>query len=140
MSIVIRGHVRVWKDGKLILEGRNRVVDAGLQLVAQIFSATAQPRVKAMAFGTNPAAPTGTQTKLSGTERGRRRVSVLQSSAQITYTATIVGVTQTLKEFGLFNATAATSGAMLARWPSSEIPMASNSSLRVAWSIQFGTG
>lgn len=140
MSIIVKGHVRVERDGVVIYEARNRVVDAGLALIATVFTATGVPtRIKAIAFGTNTQTPTATQVKLSGVEAGRRAVVTSHNGPLIRYDATITGVNKTLREFGLFNSTGATGGTMLARWLSTPIVMTTGASLSVSWAIQFGT-
>ena len=140
MNTVIKlaGYVWVRKNGVLVREGSNLIVDTGLSLLADIIE-TNNTRPSHMAIGTATAAATAAQTDLQGTEEERVALTAAQTGNVLTYSASfgagIVG-TPSIAEYGIFND--ATSGTMLCRFTGAAVSIDSSDTLDVTWSITIG--
>lgn len=133
--LVVRGQVKVRKNGEVVYAGENLIVTAGLNLLASIIGASGT-KPSHMAIGASGTATASAQTALQGTEHERVSITTSVVDNSVTYSATLgSGITGSvsIKEFGIFNA--ASAGTMLARFVILELTADSSDSLDVDWSI-----
>lgn len=136
--VLVRGHVRVKKNNKVVYEGRNLVVNAGLTLIASLLCGSGNIPSH-MAVGDSGNDPTGPQTDLVGTEIARVASAGVAAQNTVSYHADFTGEnagTESVREFGIFND--ATSGVMLCRFICPEITWAVTDTLMVDWTIDIG--
>jgi hypothetical protein len=137
-SPAVLGHLHIdhIREGSVIatIETPNYIVDAGLNMVAQLISTSGTgTKFSNIAVGTNSAATAATQTTLSG-ESHRVAFADAVSAQTATFTATFSFTGSfTIQEAGIFNHT--TTGAMLSRRWFSAVNVANGDSLVITWSI-----
>lgn len=140
MKVSAKGFVTIEKNGEIIYEGKNVIVDTGFSMLAKACAADTTGIAAYMAMGSSGAATTGGMTALQGTEHDRQALSsITASGANVIYSATLgagVSGTQTVRELGIFSDT--TAGTMLCRFITSSFTMTSADSIAVTWTIQFG--
>jgi hypothetical protein len=134
----LKGHVKVWKNGRLIAEGHNLVVTAGKTLLAQLIGQVGSTAPSHMACGNNGSATTAGMTALQGTEHTRVALtSTVVASNVVTYSASFsVGSPISIREFGIFNALVG--GTMLTRFICNDFTIDSGDGLAVSWAITIG--
>lgn len=132
----VRGYVQVRKDGKVVAEGKNLVVDAGFELIAKLIGATGTHPTH-MAAGNGGSASQPSMVNLQGTEVERVALSsTTVSGNSVTYLATFgagISVTVTIREFGIFNA--ASGGEMLCRFICSGFDLSAGETVQVSWML-----
>jgi len=136
--VLVKGHVRITKNGKVVHEGRNLVVNVGLSLIASLLCGSGSIPSH-MAVGDNGNDPAGPQTDLVGTEIARVTSSGVAANNTVSYHADFTGEnsgTESVREFGIFNAS--TSGVMLCRFICPEITWEATDTLMVDWTIDIG--
>lgn len=136
-QIKVTGTVKVWRQGELVYEGKNLVVNAGLALIADRLSGTGTAPTK-MALGDGTDAPDAADTTLVN-ELHRVSLSSVVSNNGITYSATFTGQnvgSENPAEFGIFNDNSA--GTMLCRFTCPAFVWAINETLTVDWTINIG--
>lgn len=137
-TLKIAGRVKVWKNARLVYEGRNLIVLNGLTLLAEIIGASGT-KPSHMAIGGDSSQPSEDQSSLVGTEFERVTVGTAQNDREVAYSATFgsgLSSTQTVQEFGIFNS--ASAGTMLARFVSPAIDLQPNETLDVNWTMLIG--
>lgn len=138
-QLKVRGHVKVFLDGKLIREGNNLVTTAGMQLIAEILGGAAT-KPSHMAIGSSSTAASLAQTALVGTEHQRKAVTRSFSGQIFKVTSDPfgpgLGATVNVQEIGVFNAGVA--GVMLCRFTCAAFDLLTTSSLVIEWSITIG--
>lgn len=132
--------VRVWdKEGNLVLErsGRNRVVEDGFQLAAELITGSGTP-VSHMAAG-DDATPPEEEDSALGNELARTDVTTSRDGHVIEHVATFTDIEDDIEvsEFGLFNANSG--GTMFARWVEDTFTLFVSQSMEVSWEIRIGT-
>lgn len=132
------------KDGRLLRKhGKNLVVTAGLQLVAEVLKTNVTPTTtqfaKYLALGDSGAAVDLTQTTLQGTEQlPRQALTASRSGAILSLTGTVTnssGSSKTIREMGLFTLNAA--GTMFARMVTQEFTFGNGDSLDFTWTEEI---
>ena len=136
--VLVRGKVRVRKNGVVVYEGKNLVVNAGLTLIAKCLEGSGTA-VSHMAVGDDVTTPVGDQTALVN-ELFRVSATVTQADNSITVEADFTGLNsggdETVREFGIFNASSA--GEMLCRFICQDIAWVVDDTLVVDWTINIG--
>ena len=123
---------RIYSD-----RGKNLVVDAGQNLMAELFDPGASPaKIDWGAVGSGQMTPDPSDTTLE-TEIDRvSSDSAVRSTNRITYTFTLVASgTLDLAEFGLFNA--ASAGTMFSRFLIQPFSAPNASVITVTWTLEF---
>lgn len=136
--INISGHVQVFRNGELIREGHNLVVQAGLNFVAGRMVGT-PTAMSHMASGTGGTSPTLSDTELDTESHRVALDSHVALNNSVTYVATFTGqnvATETIQEFGILNA--ASVGTMLCRFLCPGFDWKVSDTLVVSWSIDIG--
>jgi len=136
--VLVKGTVKVRKNGKVVYAGRNLVVNAGLVLLTSLISGSGTVPGY-MAAGDSGTDPTGGDTALVGTEITRVTATKTAMSNTLTYSANFTGHnvgTVSVREFGIFNASS--TGTMLARFICPEIIWLVADTLMVDWTINIG--
>ena len=135
----VKGYVRLRKNGLLIREGRNLVVAAGENFIANKVGST-DTAMSHMAIGNGGTATSTGMTALQGTEVERRALSGVTVNANVvTWAATFgstLSLSATIREVGIFNA--AVAGTMLARFICAGFTLSPGETLAVDWSLAFG--
>jgi hypothetical protein len=136
-TIKVTGWVKISKNGKVIYEAENLVVNAGLALIAsRLTNAGTAPTKMALGDGTD--APVAADTTLVN-ELHRVALTSLVSNNGVTYSATFTGQnvgSENPAEFGIFNANSG--GTMLCRFTCPAFIWAISETLTVDWTINIG--
>ena len=136
-ELKIIGWVRVWKNGGLIREGKNLVVNGGLNTLAHLMAGGGAPTMQKLAMGTSSTTPDVTQIALQGTEAQRVVATVSSSGPLVSVDAVFPGDSSrladvTIREFGVF----ASDNSMVSRWTCSDILVLRTDQLGVGWTLQ----
>lgn len=145
VKLSVKGHVKVWQDGRLVAEGSNMVVTDGLLLLAQRIAGESVAMPSLFKLGTSAALSSRDMTSLQGaiitsfSATFTRRENVLSWSGDYVHDDI---TEQNCREIGLFQPDAnegATPGRMLARFlPLQQFVIKSGTPIRVNWEIIVG--
>lgn len=138
-GLCLRGSVSIFKNGELVQEKGNLIVNVGRDYVASRITDGSSPIMGWIAVGTGAAAPASGDTAL-GNELTRKALNTGSPSRvanivtfEVNYTAgEAVGV---LTEAGLFNAAAA--GDMLSHVQVGPFTMGASDTFAIVWNIEF---
>lgn len=143
-KIKVTGYVKLLvrrPDGsvKLKREGKNILVDVGLQEMAELMAGVATNIPSHVAIGDSGADPSVGETALAGTEKDRQTVTISQLGPQTTIICNTLGAglgsSTTIKEAGIFNAAAA--GDMYARFLTGDVPLDPDERIEIEWTLTF---
>ena len=140
-SLKLTGHVKIWQEGKLICDSRNRIVDTGLELIARLLLAEEGAKLPSLfKLGDSAALSTQAMTGLQGATlvscpaTAERRVNVLSWSGSFTYAQ---ANQVTCRELGLFNEEEPE--VMLARFlPVQQFVLQNGTPVKINWEIIIG--
>ena len=140
-SLKLTGHVKIWQEGKLICDSKNRIVDTGLELIARLLLAESGAQLPSLfKLGDSAALSTQTMTGLQGATlvscpaTAERRVNVLSWTGSFTYDQ---ANQVTCRELGLFNEEEPE--VMLARFlPVQQFVLQNGTPVRINWEIIIG--
>lgn len=139
MKLPIRGFVKIFSDGKLISSGKNTVVTAGLELLAQrIYGTEDVVLPNQIRFGDDGRPTTLDMTDLQGTTKATASATVSLSGRVLTWQANFTyngGTSFDFRELGLFNS----SDVMLCRFLTSFLTtVVPGAQMQVLWEITIG--
>jgi len=132
-----RGFVQVKKNGLVIAEDHNMIVQTGLNLLANKIFGGEDELPNVFHFGTNSASTLINMTGLQGTDLFQKTATTTKSDATMLWkwTGTYTGETVKVGEIGIFNSTAV----MLARFvPIPSFDIQSGDALEISWQITLG--
>lgn len=140
-SLKLTGHVKIWQEGKLICDSKNRIVDTGLELIARLLLAESGAQLPSLfKLGDSAALSTQAMTGLQGATlvscpaTAERRVNVLSWTGSFTYDQ---ANQVTCRELGLFNEEEPE--VMLARFlPVQQFVLQNGTPVRINWEIIIG--
>lgn len=137
-NLPVKGYVKVWKEGELIREGSNRVVQGGLECLAQRVLGEDIELPSIFSFGTSSASTLDSMTDLQGTKLFSEETSITRDGRSLKW-AWDGNYSQdesvTVGEIGIFNE----AGLMLARFvPIPAFTVAKGASLKISWEIKMG--
>lgn len=126
------------KDGNLVREEKNLVVNTGLNVIAERLAGVVKGPVSHMGIGTGTTAPAANDIGLEIPKAARLSASsVVVTAGQVVITATFAGTTYaaSITEAALFNA--ATLGEMISRVTFAPYVLGSSDALTITWTITF---
>lgn len=136
-KLCLVGHIKLHRNGQLILEQKNLVVNAGLNLVLNRLKDAALGAISHLAIGAGSTAAAAGDTDLESVIVARKAVNTVTVTAnQIEIVATFDGATYThaaITEAGIFNALAA--GEMLSRVVFASTPLPAADTLQLTWTL-----
>jgi hypothetical protein len=131
------GEIKLHRNGVLILEQKNLVVDAGLNFALNRLKDGVMGAISHLAIGADATAAAPANTDLGSTVGARKPVNtVTVTGNQIEIVATFDGATYThagLREAGIFNAIAG--GQMLSRVVFAATPLPVDDTLQLTWTL-----
>ena len=131
-----KGFVKVYKNQRLICQGKNLVTTGGFELLAKIIGGIGT-LPSHMAIGNAGASTQPTMTALQGTELERVALAATTvSSNSVSYRAAFgaaISITVTVREIGIFNSAAG--GEMLCRFICSGFDLSAGESAQVDWTM-----
>lgn len=129
--------VQVRKNGLLVCEGPNVIVNAGYVMLATALAGGDGP--SHMAMGSDATVTDEDMTALQGTEHERVSLTAQSLGARVRFEATFgssLTGNVTVNEFGIFDANSA--GNMLCRFNSAEFTATTNDEVDVSWEFEYG--
>ena len=126
------------KEGKLVREEKNLVVNTGLNVIAERLAGVVKNPVSHMGVGTGTTAPSATDIGLEIPKSIRLVASsVVVTAGQVAITATFAGTTYaaSITEAALFNAL--NLGEMISRATFAPYVLGSSDALTIVWTITF---
>lgn len=141
IKLPVKGKVKIWQCGELVAEGSNRVVKAGLVLLAERILDGTTPLPSLFKFGDSAALTTNEMTNLQGAEVAELNATVSRRENVLTWTGkfTFSGDTEkACRELGLFQSDG-DGGRMLARFlPLQQFVLKNGTPVRINWEITIG--
>lgn len=138
----VRGWVRVWQDGELLCEGRNKVVTDGLKLLAERIANGDSVKLPSLfKLGDSAAISTADMTNIQGTQVAEISATVSLRDNILTWSGNFVfaeSSEKTCREIGLFQASG-DGGRMLARFiPLQQFTLKNGTPVKINWEITIG--
>lgn len=133
-----KGTLQFFKNGELVREEENLVVNTGLNVIAARLAGTTKAAVSHMGIGTGSTAPVAANIGLEIPKAARiAATSVVVSTNTIVVTATFIGSTYaaSITEAALFNDL--TLGEMISRVVFAPYVIGSSDALTIAWTLTF---
>jgi len=114
-EINVKGHLKIYKNGNLIVDKDNLIVNTGLTLIASRLNSNTNNIISHLAIGNDNTTPSKTQTTLISEQFRKAITSTTYSGWVVTFITNIDynEANFVWKELGLFNASS--SGIMLNR-------------------------
>lgn len=137
-GLKVKGELKFFKNGILVREEKNLVVNTGLNVIAERLAGTAKAAVSHMGIGTGTTAANAANVGLEIPKATRVAASsVVVTAGAITVTATFTGATYagSITEAGLFNN--ASLGEMISRVVFAPYVLGSSDALTITWTLTF---
>ena len=137
-SLKVTGELKFFKEGVLVREEKNLVVNTGLNVIAERLAGTAKAAVSHMGIGTGTTAANAANVGLEIPKATRIPASsVVVTAAAITITATFSGATHagSITEAGLFNHLSL--GELISRVVFAPYVLGSSDALTITWTLTF---
>lgn len=137
-SLSVKGNLKIFKNGILIGEEKNLVVNNGLNVIAERLAGTAKAAVSHMGIGTGTTAATATDTGLEIPKSVRvAATTIVVANGTVTITATFTGAAHAgaITEAALFNDVSL--GQMISRVVFAAYTIGSSDALTITWTLTF---
>lgn len=137
-GLAVKGYVKVWKDGALIREGSNRVVEKGLECLAKLINSESVTLPTIFSFGTSSAATIDSMEALQGTKLFSKQATLTRDTRTLKWAwegSYEDDSSVTVGEIGIFNS----DNLMLARFvPIPAFTLAKGATIKISWEIKIG--
>jgi len=137
-GLKVTGNLKFYKNGELVREEKNLVVNTGLNVIAERLAGVVKAAVSHMAIGTGTTAANAADIGLEILKVARiPATSVVVTAGAIVITATFLGsiYAAAITEAGLFNHL--TTGELISRVVFAPYTLGSSDALTITWTITF---